>query len=120
MRELVDKHAPEKEKVVIVRPKVPWYNANIDDAKRSRRRMEHRWLKSHLSVDHARYKEQCQVVNNMIMESKKGYYNTNIEETLVIKKLFLTELSNRFADFFLCLKLRKSVTKFRTPRVGPP
>ena len=34
---LIDKHAPLRERVVTVRPKAPWYNSEIDTAKRLRR-----------------------------------------------------------------------------------
>ena len=122
LSELVEKHAPLQEKSVTVRPKAPWYTSKIDDAKRSRRRLEHKWLKSSLTVDWLAYKEQSQVVNDMIFTSKQTYYNDKVDSASgdqrslfkIIDNMFhktpepqlpshdsLDTLVNQFADFFV-------------------
>ena len=120
--ELADKHAPMLEKKVTVRPRAPWYTSEINAAKRSRRRLEHKWLKSALTVDRLAYKDQCQVVNNLIIETKKAYYNNKVESASgdqkslfkIVNNMFhntsepqlpshdsLDILVDRFADFFV-------------------
>ena len=43
---LLDKHAPLKTKTVVNRKRVPWFNNEIKDAIRARRRAERKWRKS--------------------------------------------------------------------------
>ena len=38
LRGVLDKHAPEKEKVVVLRPHAPWYTEQAKQAKRERRK----------------------------------------------------------------------------------
>ena len=120
--ELADKHAPLIEKKVTVRPRAPWYTNDIHEAKRMRRRLEHKWLKTALTVDWLAYKDQCQVVNNCIIESKKTYFNDKVESAScnqkslfkIVNNMFhsvsepqlpshdsLDTLVNQFADFFV-------------------
>ena len=40
---IFDIHAPLKKRHVVIRPAAPWYNDDIKDAKRLRRRLERRW-----------------------------------------------------------------------------
>ena len=120
--ELADRHAPLLEKRVTVRPRAPWYTSEIHEAKRSRRRLEHKWLKSTLTVDRLAYKNQCQVVSNQIIESKKAYYNNKVNSASgdqkslfkIVNRMFhnapepqlpshdsIDLLVNQFADFFV-------------------
>ena len=118
---LIDKHAPLREGVVTVRPKAPWYNSEIDTAKRLRRKLEHKWLKTKSQIDHDNFRQQCAVVNDLILKSKETFYNGKIEDCdgdqnllfKVIDKILhnndepqlpshnsLDELVNKFADYF--------------------
>ena len=45
---IMDHHAPLKTKTVRARPQVPWYNADIAEVKRWRRKAEWRWRKTTL------------------------------------------------------------------------
>ena len=118
---LIDKHAPLKERVVTVRPKAPWYNSEIDKAKRLRRKLENNWLKTKSQTDHDNFRQQCAVVNYLILKSKETFYNGKIvdcddDQNLlfkVIDKILHNnyepqlpshnshdELINKFADYF--------------------
>ena len=77
---LIDKHAPLRERVVTVRPKAPWYNSEIDTAKRLRRKLEHKWLKTKSQIDHDNFGQQCAVVNDLILKSKHTFYNGKMED----------------------------------------
>ena len=128
---LLDKHAPLFRKTVTIRPKADWYTSEIDMAKRERRRLEHRWLKSKDPCDELAYQNQCQVVTGLIDQSKRSYYNNKIAETHgdqkqlfgLIQKIFhknsdrklpshdsLSNLTQQFADFFVSKidKIRES------------
>ena len=119
---LIDKHAPLRERVVTVRPKVPRYNSEIDTAKRLRRKLEHKWLKTKSQIHHDNFRQQCAVVNDLILKSKETFYNGKIEDCdgdqnlvfKVIDKILhnndepqlpshnsLDELVNKFADYLL-------------------
>ena len=47
LQNIVDKHAPEKTRVVTIRPEAPWYNSNLADEKRLKRKYERKYNKSH-------------------------------------------------------------------------
>ena len=122
LRQLVDKYAPVKEKMVTIRPNAPWYNKDINVAKRLRRKFEHKWLKSGLDSDKLDYKKQCKIVSEMVLDSKKVYYKDKIDSAhgnskelfKIINNVFhkctdpilpvhnsLDELVNTFADFYV-------------------
>ena len=119
---LIDKHAPLRERVVTVRPKAPWYKSEIDTAKCLRRKLEHKWLKTKSQIDHDNFRQQCDVVNDLILKSKKTFYSGKIEDCdgdqnllfKVIDKILhdneepqlpsqnsLDELVHKFADYFI-------------------
>ena len=59
LQEVLDHHAPEVERTVILRPHAPWYTDTLRAAKQEKRRRERKWLKSGLVVHKELYKEQC-------------------------------------------------------------
>ena len=71
---LRDKHAPAKQKTVIMRPNTPWYNDEVDDAICARRQLERAWKKSGLVIHHQIFRHQCTVVMNTIRRVKRAYY----------------------------------------------
>ena len=118
---LLDKHAPLKETTVTLRPSAPWYTDEVDEAKRVRRQKERRMRYSQLAVDKQIYADQCKHVADLLLSSKQTYYTNEImsnagdQKSLfgVLNKLMhrrqeqplpshesLTDLANRFADFF--------------------
>ena len=60
---ILDKHAPEIQRQITVRPSAPWYTQEVTDEKNKRRRLER---KSKMQSDRERYVHQCYVVNNLI------------------------------------------------------
>ena len=91
--ELADKHAPIITRTVTVRPRAPRYTDEIASAKYLRRKLEHKWLNSKLTVDYMAYKQQCQQVNSMLLESKSVYYNSKINEASGNQKELFTILN---------------------------
>ena len=52
---IFDKHAPLKTRIVINRPKIPWFKDDIKQLKRKRRRLEKKALKTDLPGDWNNY-----------------------------------------------------------------
>ena len=50
LTDIVDKHAPEKSRVIIVRADAPWYTSELVKEKRLRRKLEGKYNKTRLSV----------------------------------------------------------------------
>ena len=77
---LLDKHAPLKTRTITIRPSAPWYTEDICEEKQKRRALERRWRKAGLKVDRERFVDQCQVVNEFILQAKTVYYSRVIDE----------------------------------------
>lgn len=80
LRELLDKHAPLRTKLIIVRPNTPWYDDNLRDAKRKRRKAERIMRRTNLTVHREIYQDTCVTYNKMLLQSRKDYYSSKIEE----------------------------------------
>ena len=80
LTKVLDIHAPERKRMITVRPAAAWYNDDIDREKRKRRTLERRWRKSSLVIDRELYKEQCKVVRSLIKKAKENYYSNIIRE----------------------------------------
>ena len=120
LSELLEKHAPLKQKEIVIHPNAPWYNSDIAEAKRARRKAEKKWCKSKLTVDHQIYVEAREHVNLMIDQAKANHYRSKIDNAGDQKTLFKVvdsllhnkttttlpsresdlELANKFNDFF--------------------
>ena len=98
---------------------MPWYSGAIHETRRLRRRLENKWHKSRLDTDTNKYLEQKQVVQDLICEAIRVYYhdklfstnskqqfrtsNTLLNNTAKLLPAHdsLSELTDRFADFFV-------------------
>jgi hypothetical protein len=76
--DLMDKHAPLVEKVITLRPNAPWFNEELAELKRQRRRLEEKWRNTSLTIDHEIYRNKCAEMNNKIMIEKSNYYRNKI------------------------------------------
>ena len=75
---LIDKHAPLRTKTITQHPDCPWYTDELHEAKHLRRKLERRWLKNRLTVNHQIYRDQCVVVNKLIKQTRIAYYSEKI------------------------------------------
>ena len=88
---LLDKHAPLRKRVLILRPNAAWYTNEIREEKTKRRKLERRWRASQLAVDRQFFVDQCKLVNKCIVDAKVAYYSGIIADNqLDPKKLFST------------------------------
>ena len=117
--QLLDKHAPAESKVITIKPYAPWYNEEVREAKRCRRRAERRMVKSGLCIHKQLYKKECEAYYNMLFEAKSKYLKCEIKESNtkqlfeVVKRLSTPnrsaalpdhssdeDLANNFGEFF--------------------
>nr|XP_054757263.1 uncharacterized protein LOC129263376 [Lytechinus pictus] len=116
---LMDKHAPLQTVTVTVRPKAPWFSAEIREARRLRRRAERRMMKSGLQVDKTLYRQECETYYNLITDAKSKYFRSEIANAdskqlfSIVQKLTTpsqssiypehssaSDLANKFSEFF--------------------
>ena len=77
---ILDELAPVKTRSIIVHPNALWYNDEIADAKKKRRRLERKWRSNRLDCDRANYLAQCDVVNKLLHKAREEYYSTIIRD----------------------------------------
>ncbi|XP_031573732.1 uncharacterized protein LOC116307604 [Actinia tenebrosa] len=132
LKHLTNRHAPLKTKTLRARHSVPWYNAEIDAAKRRRRKAERVGRKSKSLVDFRLFKALRNHVTYLMNEARKTYYTDFISDNsdnqgklfTAVKKLLSpwnqlsfpncpnnTVLSNDMGEFFIrkILKIRDEV-----------
>ena len=120
LREIVDHHAPEKSKLVTVRPLVPWYHDALRVAKLKRRKAEKLWKRTRLPEHREALRKSKLQVNELITSLKHAYYREKIDNSNSIHNLFsvvgeilhtarepvyprcesYVELTSRFAGYF--------------------
>ena len=66
---------------------LPWYSAEIKDAKTLCRKFEGLWKKSKLIVNKLAFKEKCAEFNKLLYKSKRSYLHAIIIECNDTKKL---------------------------------
>ena len=80
LTKILDKHAPDKSRVVTIRPAAPWYNTEITSTKRIHRKLERKWRKSKLPDDRLRFIKQNRIVNQLLHSTWSQYYSALIED----------------------------------------
>ena len=120
LQHIVDKHAPEKTRVVTIRPDAPWYNSKLAEEKRLKRKYERKYNRSQLAIDRELYCHQRDKYNNLLNTTKQDYFKNKVESATSTKELFKvcnnllnrtnenvlpshncgTELANRFVNYF--------------------
>ena len=80
-----------RSKLISQRRICPWYNDDIQSAKRERRRLENRFIKTNTKEDLALYKTAKNRVNELTDIAKKDYYQSKLDKTRANSKdLFKT------------------------------
>ena len=147
LTDLMDKHAPLKQKTSTLRPKSPWFTEEIGVAKREKRKRERLWHCTKLQVHHQYYRDQCSQVNHLIRKCRRMYYANKILENERNRKLLFktanlllgeqtervlpectdsVDLANRFNEFYIrkaenirqCLSSNKDCNSQRNPTFG--
>ena len=82
----LNKHAPQKIRLITVRPCAAWYTDEITDAKKRRRRAERRWRCTKDPDDTLTYVKACKSVNSLIYHAKSSHQPPLFQRTKVIRK----------------------------------
>ena len=91
MTSLLDKHAPLQKKTITVRPRVPWFNNEIKEAKRLRRRNERIWRRTGLESDRLNFINARNHTSHVMEQVRRDYYFNLINENdCDQRKLFKT------------------------------
>lgn len=122
LSELLDRHAPQKSKSLVIRPIVPWFNNEIRDSKRQQRKAERRWRSSRTDEHRMKFKEARNRTTFLMNRARQVFYTTFVQENSNDqRKLFMAskkllnmkkdsslppynskeELANQFGGFFV-------------------
>ena len=80
LRSLLDDHAPVCSRHVSTRPRPLWFNEDIIQARRDRRKAERRWRASGLQADLVVFKAKRNYVIHLMNEARCTYYKEFIDE----------------------------------------
>ena len=135
---LINSHAPEITKTISIRPNTPWFNSEISEAKKLRRKYEHAWQKAKhkecCAEYESRFRTQCDIVTKLIQNTKSTFYNGKIAaakgDQKELFKLFNTlfcnttkqtfpthdspeHLASKFSDFYVTKieKIRSKISE---------
>ena len=78
---------PEIEKIITVRERSKWYNSELYEVKKQRRRLEDKWKRKKTIENWNNYKRIRNRYNTLIKENKKKYYNETFQKTKNSKEL---------------------------------
>lgn len=81
MSNIINTHAPLKEKRIILRNPIPWITEDIHIAKKQLRQIERRWRQSKLTVHRDIFTEKRNQLRRMINQAKTEYYSGIILES---------------------------------------
>ena len=88
LSQVLDTHAPLKSKSVVIHPEAPFYNDELDKAKKVKRASERKWRKTKLEVHRQIYIEKRNFANNLLASTKETYYLKKISDASDQKSLF--------------------------------
>ena len=80
LKNITDHHTPLKTKVFRARPSAPWYSAEIDAAKRRRRKAERAWRKNKSEASFKFFKTLRNYVTHLINKARTEYYTDLINK----------------------------------------
>ena len=89
LTDIVEKHAPQKERTILCRPTVPWYSGYLKQLKQFRRSIEKIFMSYRSELTKKVYSHVRNVYSAEVARAKNEYYQTRISEADgSIKKLF--------------------------------
>ena len=80
LKNITDHHAPLKTKVRRARPSAPWYSAEINVAKRRRRKAERAWRKNKSEKSFKLFKTLRNYATHLINKARTKYYTDLINK----------------------------------------
>lgn len=122
LHDLLEKHVPLKSKTITLRAQAEWFNNELLQVKRKKRKLERKYRLTNTSEDARRFKEHSEYYSQLLATTRHDYYTNKIESNSrdqkalfhVLNKLLhrnvdqqfpphdnLEELTNRFSNFFI-------------------
>lgn len=77
---VLERHAPLKTKTKFVRPTVPWYNDEIDCARRLRDKAGRKWRRTRRTEGLKEFKAKRNYVTHLLNKAKREYYVQFMED----------------------------------------
>ena len=74
----LEKLAPLTTKTIVERPRVPWFNDEIREAKRQRRKAERKWRASNLELDLVAFRAKRNAVTWLMNNARKEFYTPTL------------------------------------------
>ena len=96
LTDLLDKFAPLKTRTMINRPKVTWFNDDIKQLKRQRRRLEKRAVKPDLLGDWNNYHRVRNQYSAFLKSARVNYYSNLIDQ-------WAGDFASYFAWLIICV-----------------
>ena len=81
LKDIYDTAAPIQSRWIRQRTHAPWYNQDLRQVKREKRRLERKFKKSGLVVDQQKFESKCVEYNSLIETTKMHFYKSRIEQT---------------------------------------
>ena len=75
---LIDSHASVQTKTIVMRPSCPWFTDELHGAKHLHRKLERKWRATKLSEDQQMYRNQCAVVNKLLVRALLDYFSEKV------------------------------------------
>ena len=77
---VLNKHAPVQSRKITIRTRAPWFNEEIKQAKREKRKAERRWRSTRLNADLILFKVKRNHMIHLMDNAHRDYYTEFIEE----------------------------------------
>ena len=81
LKDIYDTIAPIQSRWIRQRFQAPWYNQDLRQVKREKRRLERKFKKSGLTVDQQQFESKCAEYNSLIETTKTHFDKSKIEHT---------------------------------------
>ena len=78
LQDLLDVHAPLQTKIIHNRPNSGWFNDNIAELKRERRRAERKARRTNLTIHWDIFRQKSAEINKILLKRKKTHYSQQI------------------------------------------
>ena len=96
LSDLIDKHAPLKTREVTIRPSAQWYSDDLHTIKLEKRKLERKWRKSRLEIDHQIFKSKKAEFSKAIRSAKRECIQEAISKSSQSQKMLFSQVNSLF------------------------
>ena len=92
---ILNDHAPEQIRSVVLRPHAPWYTDQLRELKREKRRLERKYVRTNLTVYKQMYQAACTRYTQLLDATKMQYFKKKVADARQNKLFkFIDKMSN--------------------------